>query len=121
MIVERNGIVIFTAKERYEDHPAVRALEGVSLGDVRFPFGFFLVEDNGKKVVIPGTAEDRRQRLLTAFPDILPEALAVTCDVHLSSDWNEVCSGACPSSLYRCERLYDDSSHYYACGCVPIW
>ena len=43
MAVERNGVVFFNSDEKYPDHPAFKALEGVSLGDVRFPFGFFLV------------------------------------------------------------------------------
>jgi hypothetical protein len=119
MIVERNGIVIFTSEEGYKDHPAVKALEGVSLGDVRFPYGFFLVENNGKRVVIPGTAEDRRQRLLTAFPEIQPEALTATCDLHYTGT-GYLCQGACPH-LYKCLRLYDDLTRYYACACQPIW
>ena len=119
MIVERNGIYVFTSNEDYKDHPAVMALEGVSLGDVRFPFGFFLVEQNGKTFVIPGTAQDRQKRLLTAFPNILPEALTATCERHLSPNWQEVCSGSCPR-FYKCMRLYDDVSRYYTCGCVDI-
>lgn len=119
MIIERNGIVIFTSNEKYENHRAVKALEGVSLGDVHFPFGFFLVDENGKTIVIPGTEEDRRRIILTSSPYILPEALTVRCERHLSPNWQEVCSGSCPQ-FYKCGRLYDDSSRYYACGCVDI-
>jgi hypothetical protein len=41
MAMERNGIVFFDLTEKYDDHPAFKALKEVSLGDVRFPFGFF--------------------------------------------------------------------------------
>src|SRR5215207_693728 len=107
MIVERTGITVFTTNEKYDDHPAFKSLEGVSLGDVRFPFGFFLVEENGKKFVVPATVEDRRKRLLTAFPDIHPEALSESCN---PSVWHERCEGGCGKlpSTYMCMRIYDD-------------
>ena len=87
------------------------------MGDVRFPFGFFLVRDKGKTIVVPGTEEDRRKRLLTAFPDIPPEALRVTCH---PSVWHERCEGGCGGLpfTYKCMRIYDDPAHYYACACV---
>jgi hypothetical protein len=41
MSIERNDLVFFDLDEKDSNHPAFKALEGVSLGDVRFPFGFF--------------------------------------------------------------------------------
>lgn len=117
MPVERNGIVIFDLDEKYPEHPAFKALQGVSLGDVRFPFGFFLVQHNGKTIVVPGTEEDRRQRLLRAFPNTPPEVLSATCH---PSVWHERCEGGCPVPTYRCMRIYDDPFHYFACACVDI-
>jgi hypothetical protein len=118
MILERNGIVIFSSVKGYEDHPAVRALKGVSLGDVRFPFGFFLVENNGKKVVLPATEEDRRKRLLTAFPDIPPEVMGGKDCMYHHED--ECGPGTC-SGPYDCMRITEPTSNYYGCGCFPIW
>jgi hypothetical protein len=44
MAMERNGVVFFDPTAKNDDHPAFKALKAVSLGDVRFPFGFFLIE-----------------------------------------------------------------------------
>src|ERR1700752_3440295 len=74
MIKERNGVTFFESKDDYADHPAFKALSTVSLGDVRFPFGFFLVEEEGKTFVVPGTQEDHRKTLVKVFPDIDPKS-----------------------------------------------
>jgi hypothetical protein len=39
-----NGVTIFEPGENDAGSPASKELSKVSLGDVRFPFGFFLVE-----------------------------------------------------------------------------
>jgi hypothetical protein len=51
-------VQFFEPDKDYSDHPAFKALSGVSLGDVWFPFGFFLAKDEeGKTFVLPGTEE----------------------------------------------------------------
>jgi hypothetical protein len=119
MPVERNGITLFRMDEKYLDHPAFKALSEVSLGDVKFPFGFFIVDDGKKKSVIPGTKEDRDKRLLTAFPNSTPEARAAIC---IASTWHEYCEDACHELRphHECMRIYDDPFHYFACACVLI-
>jgi hypothetical protein len=51
----------------------------VSLGDVRFPSGYFLVDQDGKTFVLPASEGDRRKMILTAFPDTPEEVLAPSC------------------------------------------
>ena len=117
MSKECNGVTFFELNEKDKDHRAFKELSKVSLGDVRFPFGFFLVEDGGKTVVIPGTEEDRRKTLLKAFPDINPETFSQGC--HPNSSGNG-CHGGCGkmSPGFRCMRIFDDSRRYHGCGCV---
>lgn len=69
MPVERNGIVFFELDEKWDDHPSCKELREVSLGDVRFPSGFFIVEENGKKFILPATKEDLLKTMRTAFRD----------------------------------------------------
>ncbi|MGA8657501.1 MAG: hypothetical protein WB586_15245 [Chthoniobacterales bacterium] len=58
MAMERNGVVFFDPAAKNDDHPTFKALKAVSLGDVWFPFGFFLIERNGERYVLPGTKDD---------------------------------------------------------------
>jgi hypothetical protein len=119
MIMERNGVTFFEDKQDYADHPAFKALSKVSLGDVRFPFGFFLVEEGGKTVVIPGTEEDHRKTLLRAFPDIDPKTLTHGRCIEAPG---LRCTGGCPGypTGYKCMR-YTWNDRQYGCGCVPIF
>ena len=119
MSKECNGVTFFEPNEKDMDHRAFKELRNVSLGDVRFPFGFFLVEEGGKTVVIPGTEEDRRKTLLKAFPDISPEAAVQNCHPN---PFDTGCHGGCGqmSPGFRCMRMYDESRRYRACGCVDI-
>ena len=48
MAMERNGVVFFDPAAKNDDHPTFKALKAVSLGDVWFPFGFFLIEGMGR-------------------------------------------------------------------------
>jgi hypothetical protein len=118
MAIERNGVVVFEMDEKPGDHPAFKALEGVNLGDVRFPFGFFLRWEDGKRVVIPATEQERRETILKAFPAILPEALRVSCRATV---WHERCQGGCGELPpgYFCVRIYDPR-HFFTCGCVDM-
>ena len=121
MIKERNGVTFFESKEDYADHPAFKALKAVSLGDVRFPFGFFLVKEGGKSHVVPGTQEDHRRMLRRAFPHIDPLALeSGPCTPDSSGPG---CHGGCPGfpTGYVCMRASEDDLGYYGCACIPIF
>jgi len=112
-----NGVTFFEPNEKDANHRAFKELSKVSLGDVRFPFGFFLVEEGDKMVVIPGTEDDRRKTLLKAFPNLIPEALSQGC---FPNPFDTGCHGGCGkmSLGFRCMRMYDDSRRYHGCGCV---
>jgi hypothetical protein len=118
-MITKNGVTFFESKQDYVDHPAFKALSAVSLGDVRFPFGFFLVKEGGKAFVVPGSQEDHRKMLLKAFPSIDPKAFlqgACTPD----SD-GPGCHGGCSEfpAGYFCMRAIDEDVRYYGCACVP--
>jgi hypothetical protein len=119
MAIERNGIVFFDLDEKDYNHPAFKALQGVSLGDVRFPFGFFLHEENGKKYVLPGTKDDLLKRLRTVFPDYPAQSLTGSCT---ASAFQERCEGGCGQMgvEFKCKRIYDDPFQFFACACVNI-
>jgi hypothetical protein len=124
MSKEYNGVTFFEPGEKDMNHRAFKELRKVSLGDVRFPFGFFLVEEGGKTVVIPGTEQDRRKTLLKAFPDINPEAAAHPCDI----EGDERCEGDCSrfnqhGAHFVCRPMYDPRDPgpaFYSCACSDI-
>src|SRR5437763_14204987 len=71
MAMERNGVIFMTDDEAKDpSNPANKAVSEVKLGDVKFPFGFFIREANGKKFVVPATYQDKMKVLRMAFPDI---------------------------------------------------
>ena len=122
MMRERNGVLFFPIDEDFKDHPAFKALQSVSLGDVRLPDGFFLREENGKKYVIPATKEERRAMLRKAFPNMTPEAFDAFClpsvfDFRRCED-NGECHQLKPR--HRCERGFDPENHQYFCACNEI-
>jgi hypothetical protein len=94
MAMERNGVVFFDPTAKNDDHPAFKALKAVSLGDVRFPFGFFLIERNGERYVLPGTKDDLLKALLTAFPDYPTQSFSGGC----GSIW-DICPAGIPAAL----------------------
>jgi hypothetical protein len=116
MSKDYNGVTFFEPNEKDMDHPAFKQLRKVSLGDVLFPFGFFLVEDGGKTVVIPGTEQDHRKTMLKAFPDR---------HEHFESCRNTSggrCIGACSGGdTFRCFQLSDQSVGYYGCVCMDAF
>jgi hypothetical protein len=119
MVMEKNRVVFFESQQDYTEHRAFKALKDVSLGDVRFPFGFFLVKESGKTFVVPGTQEDHRKMLLKAFPDIDP--MAFSHGACLPDPEGLGCHGGCPGfpAGYFCMRAADEDIGYYGCACVP--
>ncbi|WP_156750388.1 hypothetical protein [Mycobacterium sp. 852013-50091_SCH5140682] len=121
---ERNGVVFFPRGSRadYPNHLAFTLLASVSLGDVRFPFGFFIEEQNGKRFVRPGTEDERTQLLLKAFPDAAPEMLSSDRCLHGGSDGGEGCHIliSCPLQ-FECMQVFDNpvaGTGHYTCACV---
>jgi hypothetical protein len=114
---EKNGVTFFPRGGDYRDHPAFVALRSVSLGDVRFPWGFFLVHENGKTYVSPATEQDHRRVLLQAFPDLPEEALSQSCRL-VTTDEHLHCGGTCKAGPeYDCVR-HVAGGNYYGCGCI---
>jgi hypothetical protein len=117
MTLQRNGVTFFEPNEKDANHRAFKELSKVNLGDVRFPFGFFITYENDKPVVIPATQEDRREVLLKALPDIDPRAFTHGCHPN---PFDSGCHGSCFSSMYRCMRMFDEERSYRGCACVDI-
>jgi hypothetical protein len=119
IVIERNGVSIFDMNEKNEDHRAFKELRKVSLGDVRFPFGFFLIDEGGKTYVLPGTEEDRRKTMLKAFPNINPEAFLQGCHPNA---FGSGCHGGCGkmSPGFKCKHLFDNDRRFFGCGCVDV-
>jgi len=116
-MIERNGVVFFSDAEEYKDHPVGRILSKVSLGDVKRPSGFFLVEEGGKQYVIPASEEDRRRMILKAFPDMPEEALRAFCVLGFGG-----CTGNCAGLRphRKCMQACDESRRQFACACLII-
>ncbi|OCB59069.1 hypothetical protein A5722_06100 [Mycobacterium vulneris] len=117
---ELNGVAVFEAGEDSPDHPAFRELNTVSLGDVRFPYGFFIVDESGERYVRPATEAERVELLRKVFPDGPSESV-------LSSNLCYIKDGGCGDLLchtlkppHRCFRGYDESRRQYGCWCESI-
>jgi hypothetical protein len=119
MSKEYNGVTFFAPGEKDMNHPAFKELNKVSLGDVRFPFGLFLVEEGGKTVVIPATEQDRRKILLKAFPHLKLQDIPPACDL----EGGDRCFGACPQHFpahFKCLKMFDPRERFFGCACVDI-
>jgi hypothetical protein len=119
MSSEKNGVIIFDDGEKDSNHKAFKELSKVSLGDVRFPFGFFLAEEGGKTIVIPAAMEDRKKALLRAFPDIDQRAFGQGCHPN---PFDTGCHGGCgllPPG-YRCHRLFEEDRRFFGCACLDM-
>jgi hypothetical protein len=117
MIIERNGVVFFSENQDYKNHAAYKELSKVSLGDVRFPSGFFLVDEGGKTFVVPASEEDRRKMILKAFPDTPEAAFVGSCD-HRDTGCVGGCAGLKPHR--KCMRGFEEARRFFACACIII-
>lgn len=117
MMTEQNGLMLFPADEDFSDHPVFNDLKSVSLGAVRFPYGFFVKEDDGEKYVIPATPEERASILLEAFPDMTDEdASSPGCGPYSSGR----CLGGCSGFPFRCLKIFSSASGFYSCVCRNV-
>ena len=121
MSAERNGVTFFDSDKSYDDHPAMRSLSKVSLGDVRFPFGFFLVDEGGKTQVVPATKDEWLKTMAKAFPKIDAATLS-SQDCHPNGTGVAGCHGGCGkmSSGFFCRRWFNSATRQYGCGCVDM-
>jgi hypothetical protein len=118
MPIVRNGVTFYTLEEaRDPNNSANKAVAKVKLGDVIFPFGFFIREKNGKKFVEPATLEHKLKVLRTAFPDS-PKDLA-SFHTGPCSDVDSLgnCSGSCDRAHgFLCMKI--NQFEFYGCACV---
>ena len=113
VITERNGLLVFPRGEDHSAHPAVKALKSVSLGDVRFPHGFFLVEADGQWYVTPASEDDRLTRLRKGFPDLSEDLLRRLCQA--ASGFGS-CKGDC-NAPFECNYVNEPGDGWYGCVC----
>jgi hypothetical protein len=112
MPINRNGVEFFAT-----DHPAFRLLETVSLGDVHFPFGFFIVEEDGERYVLPATAEQRIDMLSKAFPDKARDSFEDPC----RNGPADSCQGECNDIGSFCSKGFDPEVIQFGCACIPAF
>jgi len=119
-MIERYGVTFFEHGKNHDDHRAMKDLAKVSLGDVKFPFGFKLVDEGGKTVVIPATEDERKNVLRQAFPDLgFERGFFPHCNPDSSGPG---CHGGCDEgSEYKCMRMWEETRRFFGCGCVPIF
>ncbi|MBR0794209.1 hypothetical protein JQ615_02280 [Bradyrhizobium jicamae] len=117
MATIRNGISFLTATEaRDPSNPAVKALSAVNLGDVRFPFGFFIREGKGKKFVVPATWQDKLRNLRVAFPDFPDDQTFRVCE---GNDDGRECIGGCDGAPeVMCVKLHNPDEGFFGCTCI---
>lgn len=98
---------------RDPNNSANKAVAQVNLGDVIFPFGFFIKEKDGKKFVVPATSEHRLKVLQTAFPDSSKFQTRACMDVDSLGN----CSGECDvSEGFLCVKV--NQFEFFGCACV---
>ena len=111
-----DGLIVFDEDDiTSATHEAFLELEGVSLGDVVFPFGFRIVElEKGRKAVVPLSEQDWLRYMNRTNPgfDHLG-ALSRGC----YQTGPESCSSHYCGNGYRCTRAYDPKDKVYWCGC----
>jgi hypothetical protein len=116
-IIVRNGIT-FLSKDEARDpaNPAVKAVSAVNLGDVRFPNGFFIRDDNGKKFVEPATWADKLRILRIAFPDFPDDQSFARCE---GNDDGMECIGGCSGApKVQCWKMSSPDEGFFGCSCV---
>ncbi|KJC38980.1 hypothetical protein UP09_24010 [Bradyrhizobium sp. LTSP885] len=118
MAFVRNGITFMTAAEaRDPNNAAAKALSGVNLGDVRFPYGFFVRDDKGKKYVEPATWADKLRILRMAFPDF-PDNPSSGRRCEGNDDGME-CIGSCEGAPeVQCWKTSFPDEGFFGCACV---
>ncbi len=120
MAIIRNGVTLLTLEEaRDPNDPANKTVAQVNLGDVIFPFGFFIKEKGGRKYVVPATLDDKLKVLRTVFPDSPKDP--GNFQTRSCSDVDSLgnCSGVCNSSEgFLCMKV--NQFEFFGCACVQM-
>jgi len=83
---------------------------------VRFPFGFFIRDDKGKKFVVPATWPDKLRILRIAFPDFPDDQSFRQCE---GNDDGMECIGGCNEGPnFRCFKLASIDDGFFGCSCM---
>ena len=114
MPITRNGVEFFATDEDAADHPATRLLATVSLGDVHFPYGFFIREEDGKPFVLPATEEQWLDMLGKAFPERARDSWENRCRTGSGGR----CTGRCRGLSEICMRGFESEHVQFACACI---
>jgi hypothetical protein len=116
MPIVRNDVTFLTFEEaRDPNNSANKAVAQVNLGDVIFPFGFFIKEKDGKKVVVPATLEHKMKVLRTAFPEKDLAGFQTASCTDTDSLGN--CGHGCDKSQgFLCMKV--NHFEFYGCACV---
>ncbi|MCA6124222.1 hypothetical protein J6500_20335 [Bradyrhizobium sp. WSM 1704] len=90
---------------------------------MRFPNGFFIRDDKGKKYVEPATLEDRVKVLRAAMPDFPSDRPIETAACHHIGGDDDACGSGCGQlpREFRCLKIHDPSIQFYGCGCVNFF
>jgi hypothetical protein len=120
MPIVRNGVTFLTLEEaRDPNNSANKAVAQVNLGDVIFPFGFFIKEKDGKKFVVPATLEHKLKVLRTAFPDSPKDPGSFQTGSCSDVDSLGNCRGVCDSAEgFLCMKI--NQFEFYGCACVSM-
>lgn len=109
-------IVLFDEEDLREgSHEAIQAIKGIQFGDVKMPYGFTLIEEDGRKYVVPMAQEDWLGLMTRVNPEF---------DHH--GEASRSCYQTGPASCnpyycgdgYSCTRQYDPATNSYWCGCA---
>lgn len=108
--------LVFDNNERAgSEDPAIKALEGLSFGDVVMPYGFTLEDVDGKTIIVPLEKSqwlESIQTLIDAGGDVHP---TTNCRLYTTDSCTGDCVGAVGAPF--CLRAVDRYTGRYFCGC----
>ncbi|MFC2140935.1 hypothetical protein ACFLQP_01380 [Acidobacteriota bacterium] len=111
---DMNGIQVF------DDGETPEIPEGLSTNfEVLSPFGFKIVEHEGKKMWKVGTEEDYREAEAKRLGKS-PEEITIDATASCHSSGPKSCGGNCynwPKPGTRCTLCYNPTGQYYYCAC----
>jgi hypothetical protein len=118
MAMERNGVIFMSDEEaRDPSNPANKAVREVHLGDVKFPFGFFIKEKAGKKFVVPATFQDKLKVMRLAFPDF-PDDPDDPIRTGSCFDPDSIDRGCGKLEGFICVKISHPHGGFFDCGCI---
>ncbi len=113
----QNGITIFQDGDQLP--PLPEGLTDLHFSSLLSPYGFRIVEVNGKPYWVPGTEQDYREseaKRLNIPPDaVIAKTLS---GLYCGSDGTRNCLGACGIRNHRCTLTHNIEKDYYYCMCI---